>query len=104
MSEGLRNWVFGSTVKTEDGGVKMVALVKASDTPIRRHTKIKGAANPFDPAWEEYFENRFGLQMKDNPRGKKPIAHPLVYARRTVPELSRKDYEGNRMENPLHPT
>ena len=73
MSEGLRNWVFGSTVKTEDGSVKKVALVKASDTPIRRHTKIKGAANPFDPAWEEYFENRFGLQMKDNPRGKNQL-------------------------------
>ncbi len=73
MSEGLRNWVFGSTVKTEDGSVKKVALVKASDTTIRRHTKIKGAANPFDPAWEEYFENRFGLQMKDNSRGKNQL-------------------------------
>ena len=73
MSEGLRNWVFGSTVKTEDGSVKKVALVKASDTPIRRHTKIKGAANPFDPAWEEYFENRFGLKMKDSPRGKNQL-------------------------------
>jgi len=53
--------------------LEKVTLVKASDTPIRRHTKIKGAANPFDPAWEEYFENRFGLQMKDNPRGKKQL-------------------------------
>jgi RNA-directed DNA polymerase len=73
MSEGLRNWVFGTTVKTEDGSVKKVKLVKASDTPIRRHTKIKGAANPFDPAWEEYFENRFGLKMKDSPRGKNQL-------------------------------
>jgi RNA-directed DNA polymerase len=39
MSEGLRNWVFGFTVKSEDGSVKKVALVKASDTSIRRHTK-----------------------------------------------------------------
>jgi hypothetical protein len=59
--------------KTEDGSVKKVKLVKASDTPIRRHTKIKGAANPFDPAWEEYFENRFGLKMKDSPRGKNQL-------------------------------
>ena len=70
IREGSRNWVFGTMVKTEDGSVEKVTLVKASDTPIRRHTKVKGAANPFDPAWEEYFENRFGLQMKDNPRGK----------------------------------
>jgi RNA-directed DNA polymerase len=52
------------------GSEKKVALVKASDTSIRRHTQIKGAANLFDPTWEEYFENRFGLKMKDSPRGK----------------------------------
>jgi hypothetical protein len=40
MSEGLRNWVFGSRVKIEDGNVKKVALVKASETPICRHTKM----------------------------------------------------------------
>ena len=73
IQEGFRNWVFGTTVKTEDGSAKKVKLVKASDTPIRRHTKIKGAANPFDPAWEEYFENRFGLKMKDSPRGKNQL-------------------------------
>ena len=73
MNEGLRNWVFGSTVKTEDGNVKKVKLVTASDIPIRRHTKIKGDANPFNPEWEEYFENRLGLQMKDNPRGKNQL-------------------------------
>jgi RNA-directed DNA polymerase len=71
--EKFRNWVFGTNVITENGSVKKVALVKASDTPIRRHTKIKGAANPFDPAWEEYFENRFGLKMKDSPRGKNQL-------------------------------
>jgi RNA-directed DNA polymerase len=71
--EGSRNWVFGTTVKTEDGSAKKVKLVKASDTPIRRHVKIKNAANPFDPAWETYFENRLGLQMKDSLRGKNQL-------------------------------
>ena len=73
MREKFRNWVFGTNVITGDGSAKKVALVKASDTPIRRHTKIKGAANPFDPAWEEYFENRLGLVMKDNPKGKNQL-------------------------------
>ena len=72
-SEGLRNWVFGTMVKTEDGDVKMVKLVNASDTPIRRHIKIKAEANPFNPAWEEYFENRLGLQMKESLRGKNKL-------------------------------
>jgi RNA-directed DNA polymerase len=33
-------------------------MVKASDTPIRRHTKIKGEANLYDPKWEVYFEDK----------------------------------------------
>jgi RNA-directed DNA polymerase len=73
MSEGLRNWVFGTTVKTEDGNGKKLKLVKASDTPIRRHIKIKSDANPFNPAWEEYFEKRLGLQMKENLRGRNKL-------------------------------
>jgi RNA-directed DNA polymerase len=72
-SEGLRNWVFGTMVKTEDGDVKMVKLVNASDTPIRRHIKIKAEANPFNPAWEEYFESRLSLQMKESLRGKNKL-------------------------------
>jgi len=73
MSEGLRNWVFGSTVKSEDGNMKKVKLVTASDIPIRRHTKIRGDANPFNPDWEEYFEKRLGLQMKGNLRGRNKL-------------------------------
>ncbi|MDO9167606.1 MAG: group II intron reverse transcriptase/maturase [Methylobacter sp.] len=71
--EGLRNWVFGTMVRTEKGEVKMVKLVNASDTPIRRHIKIKAEAHPFNPIWEEYFERRLGLQMKENLRGKNKL-------------------------------
>lgn len=97
MSEGLRNWVFGSTVNSEDGSAKKVVLVKASDTPIRRHTKIKGAANPFDPAWEEYFENRFGLKMKDSPRGKNQLLilwYMQEVCARTVTKRLRRKQDG----------
>ena len=31
--------------------------------PIQRHTKVKGEANPYDPAWEPYFEERLGVKM-----------------------------------------
>lgn len=67
---GLRNWVFGTQVAGEGGKVKTVKLIKAGDTLIRRHPKIKAEANPFDPAWEQYFEDRLGLTMKGNLRGK----------------------------------
>ena len=60
------------------GHVKMVKLVNASDTPIRRHIKIKAEAHPFNPAWEEYFENRLGLQMKESLKRKEQIAFSLV--------------------------
>ena len=62
--------MFGTKVVDEDGEKRWVELVKASDTPIRRHTKIKGKANPFDPEWEQYFEGRLGLSMKENLRGR----------------------------------
>jgi len=28
------------------------------DVKIKRHIKIKGLANPYDPEWEIYFERR----------------------------------------------
>ena len=65
--------MFGTMVKAEDGDVKLVKLVNASDTPIRRHIKIKAEANPFNPDWEEYFEESFGLQMRENLRGKNTL-------------------------------
>jgi RNA-directed DNA polymerase len=36
-------------------GATIFQMVKV---PIRRHPKIKGGFNPYDPAWEEYLETR----------------------------------------------
>ena len=57
---GPRSWVFMAVTGelTESGKPKWLSLYKASDTPIRRHIKIKAEANPFDPAWDDYFELR----------------------------------------------
>jgi RNA-directed DNA polymerase len=75
ICEGLRNWVFGTTVEDEKGGKRVVKLVKASDTAIKRHIKIKGAANPYDPEFEGYFEERLGLSMKENLRGRNRLLY-----------------------------
>jgi RNA-directed DNA polymerase len=72
-AEGTRNWVFGAKVTGVDGKKKLVKLVQASDTPIRRHIKIKSGANPFDPAWEPYFEQRLGLTMKNSLKGRERL-------------------------------
>lgn len=37
---------------------KVYELVKASSTTIKRHIKIRAQANPYDPAFNEYFEKR----------------------------------------------
>ena len=70
-----RNWVFsGKTgLFTRDGNPEWITLRKASDIPIKRYVKIKAEANPFDPAWEHYFEERLNFKMRDNLRMKKRL-------------------------------
>ena len=72
IRDGNRDWTFSAKVKKGDT-VKRIFLVHAGNTPIRRHRKIRGDANPFDPAWSEYFENRLGWIMSRDLRGKKQL-------------------------------
>ena len=68
--EGNRNWIFTAHTKTKEGKPRILKLVKASDTKIQRHIKIRGEANPFDPEQETYFEDRLGWKMMASSRGK----------------------------------
>jgi RNA-directed DNA polymerase len=72
-SKGTRNWVFAATEKEEDGTSKEFILLKESDTPIKRHIKIKAAANPHAPQWEPYFESRWGKKMLYSTRGRRKL-------------------------------
>ncbi|WAR43584.1 group II intron reverse transcriptase/maturase [Methylomonas rapida] len=74
-SNGNRNWVFSTKVVSPDGKSKHATLIKACDTKIRRHHKIKGEANPFDPKWETYFEDRLGRKMLANHKERKRLIH-----------------------------
>ena len=56
-----------------EGAWETVRLFRAAQTPIKRHIKLQGAANPFDPAWEVYFEKRLGVKMEDPLRGKRQL-------------------------------
>ncbi len=62
-SDGARHWIFYGELNG-----KPVYLRYAADTPIKRHTKIKGKANPYDPEWEIYFEERLSLKMANDLR------------------------------------
>lgn len=66
---GDRHYVLEGKMPDRRGKPRTIRLVKAKDVPIKRHVKIKAAANPYDPNWESYFEERLGLQMRDNLRG-----------------------------------
>ena len=70
---GNRKWVFGGDVEWKDGKRHRVYLFYAHSVPIRRHTKVKGAANPYDPMWEPYFETRLGVSMAGTLKGRRQL-------------------------------
>ena len=41
-----------------DGKEKTYSILRLADIPIVRYIKVKADANPFDPAWDEYFAKR----------------------------------------------
>jgi RNA-directed DNA polymerase len=78
VREGTRGWIFqasrcvvkGKIVKRPwDNDRPYPTLVLMSDTKIKRHIKIKQDANPYDPAWEMYFEERLTRKLKQDLRG-----------------------------------
>jgi len=52
----LSNWRFYANVKDKDMKSHIIYLKHASDTKIKRHVKILGAANPFDSEFKDYFD------------------------------------------------
>jgi len=65
-THGRRTWTFSGEVSGKNGKPKTVYLLYAANTPILRYAKIRAHANPFDPQWELYFENRIQARMTDN--------------------------------------
>ena len=74
-SIGHRNWVFCGEIKSQAGKTRKVQLFNIPDVPIKRHFKIKAAANPYDPAWELYFEKRLGLKMANDLQGRRRLLY-----------------------------
>jgi RNA-directed DNA polymerase len=74
-SVGTCHWVFAAETEKclPDGRHLLKILQRASDVLIKRHCKIKGDANPFDPQWEKYFEERKSHKMLDSLRGRRKL-------------------------------
>ena len=50
-------------------------LNRAMTVEIKRHVKVQGAATPFDPLFEEYFEARSSVKMENNLAGRRKLLH-----------------------------
>jgi RNA-directed DNA polymerase len=64
-----RNWVFHGL----DAVGERWDLLYANDVPIKRHRKIKGEANPYDPEFEMYFEGRTEATFRNSMDGKRKV-------------------------------
>jgi RNA-directed DNA polymerase len=69
---GTRDWWFSADDQTRDGQPVRLRLVHAAATPIRRHVKVRSAANPYDPADYEYFVSRRQKVKPSRPDGSAP--------------------------------
>ena len=70
-----RQWVFfGQTTHTTQEPCA-VWLFAAMSVPITRHIKVRAEANPYDPAWEVYFEERLGIKLAQSFTGRRRLLH-----------------------------
>lgn len=92
---GGDHWRFFGRIATKDPETGVVQHVKvflynASATPIRRHISIRAEANPYDPVWEAYFEERQGLKMIGNPAGRRTLSYLWKQQNGNCPVCSRR--------------
>jgi RNA-directed DNA polymerase len=59
--QGLRDWIFACASCPTELAFRPI-LFRLATLPIKRHTKVRSNANPFDPAWAAYFQRRSNAQ------------------------------------------
>jgi len=60
---GNKDWVFTGTLRDGKGNRWPITLMSAAKVRVVRYTKIRCEANPYDPEWEQYLEERQGWKM-----------------------------------------
>jgi RNA-directed DNA polymerase len=61
-----RNWIFSTKTKDKSGECGNLDMFQMSSVPIKRHVKIRGSANPYNPEYAEYFVQRDKLKRTHN--------------------------------------
>jgi RNA-directed DNA polymerase len=69
LREERKGWHFSDP----DSGVSLIKLTET--VKQQRHIKIRAAANPFDPEWDTYFENRDKKQVQAATAGLRAKVH-----------------------------
>jgi RNA-directed DNA polymerase len=72
---GHRNWVFTGTIRDSTGKVWPIQLMNAAGVKILRWVKIRSAANPYDPEWELYLEERLAWKLSHTLAGRGRIEY-----------------------------
>lgn len=54
---GLRDWSFACATRPPELAFRPM-LFRLAGLPVKRHTKVRSDANPFDSAWTAYFQRR----------------------------------------------
>ena len=60
---GDRDWVFTGVIFDSEGKAWPIRLMKAAGVKVLRWRKIRSEANPYDPAWELYLEERMAWKL-----------------------------------------
>jgi len=68
---GSRQWVLTGTVTKAEGKPATVRLFVAASVPYQRHVRVRGEANPYDPAWDEYYLLRHSRNVPDTLAGRR---------------------------------
>jgi RNA-directed DNA polymerase len=72
---GNRDWVFTGVIRDSQGKVWPIRLMKAADVKTLRWVKIRSEANPYDPVWELYLEERMVWKLGHTLAGRSRIAY-----------------------------
>ena len=73
--DGDRDWVFTGTVRDSTGATRPIRLMKAAGVKVLRWVKIRSAANPYDPEWELYLEERSAWKLTHTLAGRGRIEY-----------------------------
>jgi RNA-directed DNA polymerase len=72
---GERAWVFTGIRRDSKGKTHPICLLEAARVRIVRQVKIREDANPYDPAWEGYYEERLLRKMRSTLAGRAQVQY-----------------------------